>query len=159
MKNTKPIIIGIIILVVGAGAYFFTQKTTQQQNTTVEQDSMSKDDAILQDSTNTGRYVTYTKQALESAANKRRVIYFYANWCPICKPADVDFQKNANKIPEDVVVIRVNYNDSDTDQEEKDLATKYGITYQHTYVQIDEQGNVITKWNGGQTEELLENIK
>ncbi len=152
MKNTTPIIIGVIILFVGVGAYFFTQKPAQQE-------MMSKGDAIPQDSTTTGRYVVYTKQALEAVAGKRRVLYFYANWCPICRPADADLRKNENKIPADVVVIRVNYNDTDTDQEEKDLAKKYGITYQHTFVQIDKQGNEIKKWNGGQTEKLLENIK
>jgi thioredoxin-related protein len=47
----------------------------------------------------------------------------------------------------------------ETDQEEKDLAKKYGITYQHTFVQIDSKGNEITKWNGGKTDELLAKIK
>ena len=58
-----------------------------------------------------------------------------------------------------MVVIRTNYNDPDTDQEEKDLAKKYGITYQHTFVQVDAQGKELTKWNGGQTDELVTNIK
>ena len=40
-----------------------------------------------------------------------------------------------------------------------DLAKKYGITYQHTFVQIDSQGKEVTKWNGGQTDELAANIK
>ena len=46
-----------------------------------------------------------------------------------------------------------------TDKEEEDLARKYGITYQHTYVQIDGVGKEVTKWNGGQINELLSNIK
>ena len=66
---------------------------------------------------------------------------------------------NPNKIPKDVIVIRTNYNDPNTDQEEKDLAKKYGITYQHTFVQIDSTGKEIAKWNGGQTDELTANIK
>ena len=36
---------------------------------------------------------------------------------------------------------------------------KYGITYQHTFVQIDAEGKEITKWNGGKIDELLTNIK
>ena len=32
-----------------------------------------------------------------------------------------DFTANPSKIPEDAVVLRVNYNDPDTDQEEKNL--------------------------------------
>lgn len=104
------------------------------------------------------RYIEYSKSALESPSTNRRVLYFYANWCPICKPADQNFRTNQNLIPVDVRVIRVNYNDSNTDQEEKDLAKKYGVTYQHTFVQIDQNGNEITKWNGGKIDELLKNI-
>lgn len=105
------------------------------------------------------RYVEYAGGVLDTLKDKKRVLFFYANWCPVCKPADESFRVNENKIPEDVVVIRVNYNDSETDQEEKDLAKKYGISYQHTYVQIDANGNEVSKWNGGQIDELLSNLK
>jgi len=118
---------------------------------------MKKENGVMEKSS--GRYVEYSKANLDQAAGKRRVLYFYASWCPICKPADADFKKNSSKIPENTTVIRVNYNDPETDQEEKDLAKKYGVTYQHTFVQIDGQGKEIAKWNGGQTDELLANIK
>jgi thiol-disulfide isomerase/thioredoxin len=121
-------------------------------------DKMDKDEHQMMMS-DQARYVVYSKKALDNAAGKRRVLYFYASWCPICRPADLNFKDNVSKIPEDVVVVRVNYNDPDTDQEEKDLAQKYGITYQHTFVQIDAQGNKIAVWNGGQINELLKNIK
>ena len=128
----------------------------------VKEDAAMKkkeDDKMMADKKSTSRYVEYSKAVLDQAATNRRVLYFYANWCPICKPADVDFKTNSSKIPTDVTVIRVNYNDTDTDQEEKDLAKKYGITYQHTFVQVDSQGKELTKWNGGQTDELLARIK
>ncbi len=105
------------------------------------------------------QYLPYIKEALENTKGTRRVLFFYASWCPTCIPADGDFVKNISLLPSDVTVIRVNYNDPDTDTEEKALATKYGITYQHTYVQIDASGNVVTKWNGGATKELLAKIK
>ena len=117
-----------------------------------EQDKMMKKDSA-------SRYVEYSRSAYDQAAGKRRVLYFYATWCPSCKTANEDFTANPNKIPEGVVVIRTNYNDPNTDQEEKDLAKKYGITYQHTFVQVDSTGKEITKWNGGQTDELLTKLK
>ena len=120
---------------------------------------MAQEKAIMMKKNSASRYIEYSKTALDHAANNRRVLYFYASWCPICRPADADFKTNSSKIPEDVIVLRVNYNDTDTDQEEKDLAKKYEITYQHTFVQIDAQGKEITKWNGGQIDELLANIK
>ncbi len=117
---------------------------------------MKKDDAMVKSS---DRYVEYSKAAFDGAKNTRRVLFFYASWCPICKPADAAFQAKKAEIPSDVTVIRVNYNDPQTDAEEKALAAKYGVTYQHTYVQIDASGNVVTKWNGGALAELQKNVK
>jgi thiol-disulfide isomerase/thioredoxin len=105
------------------------------------------------------RYVPFSGGVLTANSGKRIVLFFYANWCPTCKPADADFTKNSAMIPDDVELIRVNYNDPDTDSAEKELTKKYGVTYQHTFVQIDATGKVVTKWNGGQTKELLANLK
>ena len=151
MKNPKVILtIVAVIAVVGFGAY------TLSQNFSTSDSMMQKtDDKTMADS----RYVEYSKPALEKAAANRRVLFFYASWCPTCRPADANFKENISKIPEDVTVIRVNYNDPETNQEEKDLAKKYGITYQHTFVQIDDKGKEVTKWNGGQINDLLSNIK
>ena len=158
----------IVLVVIGGGMYISNQQSQQAKQAKMAQEkasmkaaedaAMKKDETVM-DKTAASRYVEYSKSALNQAVGGRRVLYFYANWCPICRPADANFKENASKIPENATVIRVNYNDSDTDQEEKDLAKKYGIIYQHTFVQIDEQGNQVTKWNGGQIDELLANIK
>lgn len=181
MKN--PIIIFFVVVafvILGIGAYTLSQKSSQfdsmmkkdeammpnEESTMQPTDvMMKKDDNTMEDNKMTddkmidSRYVQYNKSALDNASRNRRVLFFYASWCPTCKPADVDLKANSKKIPSDVTVIRVNYNDPETDQEEKDLAKKYGITYQHTYVRIDSKGNEITKWNGGKTDELLAKIK
>ena len=104
------------------------------------------------------KYIEFSESALSNTSSKRRVLFFYANWCPTCKPADQSFQENAASIPDDVVVLRVNYNDSDTDQAEKDLAAKYNIGYQHTFVQIDSEGNQVDLWVGGGFDEMLKNL-
>lgn len=119
--------------------------------------SMMKSEAMMM--AKSERYVTYSKESLEQAKDSRRVLFFYASWCPNCKPADAEFREKMSEIPSDVTVVRVNYNDPDTDQEEKDLARQYGVTYQHTFVQIDQDGQAVTKWNGGKMAELLKNIK
>ncbi len=132
-----------------------SQTTTNIKKESPSNKSGADDDAITQK----GRYVEYSKAVLDSAAAGRRVLFFYANWCPICRPADASFKESLDEIPQDLTLIRVNYNDTDTDEEEKALAQKYGVTYQHTFVQIDGTGAEIVKWNGGAIDELLANIK
>lgn len=101
----------------------------------------------------TDRYVPYSKEAFDNLTNKKRVYFFHAKWCPTCKVADKEFTNNSDKIPEDIVVFKTDY---DT---EKDLIAKYGITYQHTFVYVDSLGGEVKKWNGGGISELITNIE
>lgn len=149
------VVIIVVLALIGFGLKSNSSKNTSPPlNSTTQQENES----VSQKSLNSSAYIEYSNSELEKASGKRRVLFFFANWCPTCKPTDQDLKANESKIPEDVTVIRVNYNDTDTDAEEKDLAKKYAITYQHTFVQIDQDGNEITKWNGGKTNELLKNI-
>jgi len=70
------------------------------------------------------------------ASDKLVVLYFYANWCPICKEEVASALSPAfNELATDTVVgIRINYKDSDTDKDEEELARAYGVAYQHTKV-------------------------
>lgn len=176
--NKNIIIAGVVALVlIFGGLYFYNIQTQEKADTKMAQDKdakMEKDKAMdsetneatmdktmqkSDDKMMTSGYVNYSKDSLDNAKSQRRVLFFYASWCPICKPADADLKANINNIPKDVSVIRVNYNDPETDSDEKDLAKKYGVTYQHTFVQIDSQGKELAKWNGGKTAELLTRIK
>lgn len=174
MKNTLIAIIAIAIL--GFFAYAYSMKSGQSSEAMMEKKDevsmgekssdamMEKSDKAMMEKTDgemmtESRYVEYSTNALEKASTGKTVLFFYASWCPTCQPTDANLRESSDQIPEGMTVIRVNYNDPDTDQEEKELAKKYGITYQHTFVQIDGQGKEITKWNGGKIEELLKNVK
>lgn len=168
--NKKTVIVGVVSLVLVIGVFIVANQNSQpsepakmeQEYPAMMQKNPSVDsgqDKMMADEQSSTRYVPYSKAVYDDSADKRRVLYFYASWCPTCRPADADFIQNSSKVPQDMIVIRVNYNDPDTDQEEKDLAKKYGIAYQHTFVQVDSAGKEVTKWNGGQTQELLVNIK
>lgn len=163
MNRNILIAIGILIIVVAGGGLF----VASQQNKNSDEAMMKKDEDKMMKEESTSNavmkkdssYVEYSKATYNQSSDKRRVLYFYANWCPICRPLDKEISENTSKIPEDVVILRVNYNDSDTDQEEKDLAKKHEITYQHTFVQVDENDDQVTKWSGGQFEDIIANIK
>ncbi len=163
MKQLAPIM--VIVMIVGLGLVLLASRQREEilpiQNSAQEPSGApSTPLALAQDKAVAGsRYLEYSNEIFTSSASKRRVLFFFANWCPTCIPADTDFKTNMAQIPADVVVIRVNYNDTDTDADEKVLAQKYGITYQHTFVQIDGSGAVVSKWNGGQTRELLTKLK
>ncbi len=82
--------------------------------------------------------IDYNKADYDAAiaSDKLVVLYFYANWCPICKEEVANALIPAfNELTTDRVVgIRISYKDSDTDSGEKALAAEYGIPYQHTKV-------------------------
>ena len=68
-------------------------------------------------------------------SGKLIVLYFYANWCPICKVEFPNAQGALNQLTTDKVIgFRVNYKDSDTDADETALAREFGVPYQHTKV-------------------------
>lgn len=79
------------------------------------------------------------------ASGKLVVLYFYANWCPICKVevADALYPAFNELVREDVIGFRVNYNDSDTDADEKALARGFGVGYQHTKVFLKEGKRIL----------------
>lgn len=165
MSNKFMIFIVLIVLGLGAYIYLGNQPENVVQNKAMMvKDEVGKSDnqeevEIKNTETSSGQYLAFTPSVLAMSKSDRRVLYFYASWCSTCVPANADFEKNVSMLPSDVTVIRVNYNDPDTDAVEKALATKYGITYQHTFVQIDAKGNELVVWNGGSLKELLAKIK
>ena len=149
MKSFAPIFIGVLIIALaGFGLVFFLRNSpdqkTQDFNTQINPE-FSK------------RYVTYSKENLAKALETggKAVIFFHADWCPTCIAAEADFKENFDKIPKDVIILKTNYDTSTA------LKQKYNVVFQDTFVQVDREGNEITKWgSGGQgVNALLANIK
>jgi thioredoxin 1 len=92
-----------------------------------------------------GGYETYAPEKLVKAKEGDVVLFFRASWCPMCRGLDADIKANMSNIPAGVTILDVNY---DT---ETALKQKYGVTYQHTLVQVDAQGKQIAKWQGSPT--------
>lgn len=69
------------------------------------------------------------------------VLFFHAGWCPSCQAADKAI--TSGNVPEGLSILKTDF-DSSTD-----LRKKYGVTGQHTFVQVDADGELIKKWVGG----------
>lgn len=125
---------------------------TMMEEKTVEESESENTDTMMQAPESSTQYIVYSPEAYEAASSKKRVLFFHAAWCPTCKIANEAFMQNAASLPEDVVVFKVDY---DTEME---LKKKYGITYQHTFVLVDDEGEAVTKWNGGGVEMVTEKV-
>lgn len=94
-----------------------------------------------------GNYVSYQnyEQEVKKYKDSRVVMFFNAAWCSTCKIARDNFESSLDQIPSDLTIVVVDFDNSD------DLRKKYGITVQHTLVQIDANGESLKKWSGSTT--------
>ncbi|HMO78215.1 MAG TPA: thioredoxin family protein [Candidatus Paceibacterota bacterium] len=100
-----------------------------------------------------GAYEVYSAEKLAAAAGDV-VIFFNATWCPSCRALKADIEANLSAIPAGTTILTADY---DTETE---LKKKYGVTTQHTLVQVDTNGNLIKKWSGGsKLENLLAEVQ
>lgn len=167
----KNILIALgIVAIVGIGYFGFFDKSDKITNVvTVPQNETVQSEVVINDlvenvstppTTETespkeeviktkGSYEEYNERKVINAKNGDVVLFFHASWCPSCRALNKDIEQNLSSIPDGVTILKTDY---DT---EKDLKKKYGVTYQHTLVQVDENGNMIKKWSGGSKLETL----
>lgn len=93
-------------------------------------------------------------------SDKLVVLYFYANWCPICKNETANALYPAfNELTTDKVIgFRVNYNDNQTDNDEKNLAREFGVAYQHTKVFVRNSQRTLKSPEGWDKTRYLDEI-
>ncbi len=176
----KKIMIGILALVVILGGVYVATRSSEDdkmmmdkkmaEDKMMKEDAMKKDEAMKKDSAmmendkmmakddamimKGGQYIAYDAAKLAFAKEGKVVLFFNASWCPTCKAIDADIKASLSDIPANTLIMSVDYDSS------KDLKIKYGVTTQHTFVQVDADGNSLNKWIGGDTlEKVLSNIK
>lgn len=146
MTKNIGIIIGILAII-GIGIFALSGEQTQKQNTVSE----AQKDAVT---ASAGSYEAYSLEKIARAETGDVVLFFHASWCPSCRALNSDIEKNVSAIPAGVTILKTDYD------KETELKKKYGVTTQHTLVQVDKDGNLIKKWSGGsKLENLLSQVQ
>lgn len=160
MKMNTIVLIAITLIVIAAGLWYWTTSDSMDK---VMKDSsdmamMDKDYDDQLESENmmegsAGSYEKYDSAKLAKAESGDVILFFRASWCPSCIALDTDIKNSLRDIPADVTILEVDYDNS------TELKQKYGVTYQHTFVQVNEDGNELKQWSSSPTlESLLEEV-
>jgi thiol-disulfide isomerase/thioredoxin len=87
-----------------------------------------------------------SEAAAQALAKKGTVVYFFAaTWCPECQATYKDLKANFSMLPKNFTLVFVNYDKA------KELKMKYGITAQHTFVQLGAMGEKKKVWSTSMT--------
>lgn len=125
--------------------------TSQEDETTpvpTESSDSSSSEAV-------GSYINLgTYQGNEDQYSGTNVVLFFnAEWCSTCEVARTNFESSKNSIPGDLTIVVVDFDNS------IELRKQYGVTVQHTFVQIGDEGSSLAKWSGSVTiDEIVQNL-
>lgn len=95
-------------------------------------------------------YISYADYEADKAAYDAGgdvVLFFSASWCPTCQRADKNLKGSG--VPEGLTVVKTDYDSSSS------LKKQYGVTVQHTFVQVDPSGEALAKFTGSDTAEEI----
>ena len=97
-------------------------------------ESDKPDSAEVDPSVPQGQVVSYDDYEADPTAyaDSDVVLYFHAPWCSECQATDASLK--AEGIPAGLTLVQIDY-DSRTD-----LRQEYGVTIQHSFVLVDEDG-------------------
>lgn len=127
----------------------------QTSETMSSEDMTETPDAEMTDGTATtepeamamapGAYLTLAEYQDQMAdrAGTTVVYFFHATWCPTCRATEESV--TADGVPDGLTLVKIDF---DTETE---LRQQYGITQQHTFVQVDQDGTELAKWTGSTT--------
>lgn len=80
------------------------------------------------------------QRLMESRRGTRIVYFFHASWCPDCRTTDQALSRQG--VPPGLTVVKVDFDNS------SELRSMYGVTQQHTFVQVDVMGKKLSAWTG-----------
>lgn len=165
-KGNIGMILVIVVLVLLAGGVFVfkgsTDKSSPQEKVVItEEAAMTAQSAGKILAGKTSFYREFSKSEYEKALAENKIIFldFYASWCPICRGEEPEIIAGFNELStEKIAGFRVNYNDPDTDEDEKKLAKEFDIPYQHTKVILVDGKEVLKDGDAWDKTKFLEEI-
>ena len=100
-------------------------------------------------------YITYDQYqaSKDKYADSKVVLFFNAKWCPDCRAINEALTSDPGKIPAGTTVVSVDYD------QHADLRQRYGVTMQHTFVQINSSGDKVRQWASTSTDGLLKELQ
>ena len=100
-------------------------------------------------------YITYDQYqaSKDKYADSKVVLFFNATWCPDCRAINEALTSDPGKIPAKTTVVSVDYD------QHTDLRQRYGVTTQHTFVQIDTNGEKTSQWVSTSVDALLKELQ
>ncbi len=122
-----------------------------------EAEAMKKDEngEVMEKKANTERFVTLAdfESNQSTYADTTKVYFFHASWCSICKGIENEINADQNRIPEGTTFIKTDF-DSQTD-----LRKEYSVTTQYTFVQVDNDGNLVKRWSATNLDKAIAGIQ
>lgn len=146
IKNTKQkggvVVILIVLVLTALGLFIFGGSSDSPEVSSIpSQNSLG------------ASYEEYSPEKMEKAKEGKVVIFFYANWCTTCRGHEKSILENIEDLPEGLTILKADF---DTETE---LKKKYGVRFQHSFVQVDENGEMLKGWLSGQTiEDITSNL-
>jgi thiol-disulfide isomerase/thioredoxin len=102
-----------------------------------------------------GDYIPYESFVTsgDKYSDSKVVLFFNAVWCSTCQQARENIEASLGEIPENLAIVVVDFDSS------IDLRKKYGVTVQHTFIEIDSAGEPLGKWSGSVTvDQIVEQL-
>ena len=137
MQKKLMIIFALLVVTIGGALMYVALVPTSREIDTTNNTPASTPSQQPQPTAQPGMYKEYSEDAV-SAARGTVILFFHAVWCPQCRALEANIK--ANTIPEDVTILKVNYDKS------QELRQKYNVTLQTTLVKIDANGNEVKKF-------------